>query len=41
MYSHIFDLADDYWGQDDVSTARVKIDEVIEAFRQPEQVASP
>ena len=41
MYSHIFDLADDYWGQDDVSAARVKIDEVIDAFRQTEQVASP
>lgn len=41
MYSHLFDLADDYWGQADVTTARVKIEEVIDAFRQPEQVASP
>lgn len=41
MYAHLFDLADDYWGQDDVSTARAKIDEVIDAFRQPQQVASP
>lgn len=41
MYSHIFDLADDFWGKDDVSAARVKVEEVIEAFRQPDQVASP
>ncbi|MEM6505147.1 MAG: DUF6607 family protein [Planctomycetota bacterium] len=41
MYSHIFDLADEYWGADDVSTARAKIDEVINGFRQPAQVASP
>lgn len=41
MYSHIFDLADDYWGEDDVSGARAKVKEVINAFRQPEQVASP
>ena len=41
MYSHIFDLADEYWGEEDVSTARAKVQEVIDAFRQPEQVASP
>lgn len=41
MYAHIFDLADEYWGQDDVSTARVKIDEVIDAFREPDKVALP
>lgn len=41
MYSHMFDLADDYWGQDDVSTAREKVAAVIDAFRQPEQVALP
>lgn len=39
MYSHIFDLADDYWGEKDVSTARAKVEEVINAFIQPDQVA--
>lgn len=32
MHSHIFDLADEYWGQDDVTTARAKVEEVIGAF---------
>jgi len=41
MYSHIFDLADLYWGQDDVSTVRAKVQKVIDAFMEPEQVASP
>lgn len=41
MYSHIFDLADEYWGADDVTTARAKVQTVIDAFMQPEQVASP
>ncbi|MBX2852112.1 MAG: hypothetical protein KTR15_10240 [Phycisphaeraceae bacterium] len=41
MYAHIFELADEYWGEEDVSTARAKVEEVIDAFRQPEQVASP
>lgn len=39
MYTHIFDLADEYWGEDDVTTARAKIDKVIGAFMNPEQVA--
>ncbi|MFK7788511.1 MAG: DUF6607 family protein [Phycisphaeraceae bacterium] len=41
MFTHIFDLADLYWGEEDVADARVKIDEVIDAFRQGEQVAQP
>jgi len=41
MHSHIFDLADLYWGQDDVSTVRAKVQKVIDAFMQTEQVASP
>ena len=41
MYAHIFDLADLYWGKDDVSLARAKVDEVINAFMESEQVASP
>ena len=41
MFSQIFGLADDYWGKADASTARSKVEEVIDAFRQPEQVASP
>lgn len=41
MFTHIFDLADEYWGQDDVAEARVKVEEVIDAFRTAEQVAQP
>lgn len=39
MYTYIFDLAEDYWGEEDTTTARAKIDEVIDAFMSPEQVA--
>ena len=41
MYSHIFDLADEYWGEDDVTTARAKIEEVISNFTVTDQVAGP
>jgi len=34
MYTHMFDLADLYWGKDDASEARPRINEVIAAFRQ-------
>lgn len=32
LFSHLFGLADEYWGQADVSEARPRIEEVIEAF---------
>lgn len=32
MYTHFFDLADTYWGEEDVREARPKIDELIHAF---------
>jgi hypothetical protein len=41
MFTHIFDLADLYWGEADATAARAEVEEVIEAFRKPEQVASP
>ena len=41
MYTHIFDLADLYWGQDNVAEARTQINEVIEAFLEREAVALP
>ncbi|MGB0769052.1 MAG: DUF6607 family protein, partial [Phycisphaeraceae bacterium] len=41
MYTHLFDLADLYWGQADASEARAKIDEVIRAFRETDRVAQP
>ena len=41
MHTHMFDLADLYWGEDDASAARAEIDEVIEAFLAPESVALP
>ncbi len=41
MYAHIFDLADEYWGQDDVKAARPQIQSVIDAFIKPDAVALP
>lgn len=32
LFSHLFGLADEYWGQADVSEARPRIEEVIDAF---------
>lgn len=32
MFSHLFGLADEYWGQDKVSGARPRIREVVQAF---------
>lgn len=41
MFTHIFDLADLYWGEQDATEARAKINEVIDAFMKAEQVAQP
>lgn len=41
MYSHIFDLAEEYWGKEDVSTAKAKVKEVIGQFMGDDQVAQP
>lgn len=32
LFSHLFGLADEYWGQTDASEARPRIEEIIEAF---------
>ncbi len=32
LFSHLFGLADDYWGKDQASEARPKIQEIIEGF---------
>lgn len=32
LFSHLFGLADEYWGQADVSEARPRIEEIIDAF---------
>lgn len=41
MFSHLFGLADEYWGEDDVTTARAKVEEVINNFMVADQVAQP
>ncbi|MEM1355550.1 MAG: DUF6607 family protein [Planctomycetota bacterium] len=41
MFSHIFDLADEYWGEEDPAEARAKIDAVISEFMKPDAVALP
>jgi hypothetical protein len=41
MFTHIFDLSDLYWGKEDASDARTRIDKLIESFREVEQVAQP
>ncbi|MFN3166911.1 MAG: DUF6607 family protein [Phycisphaeraceae bacterium] len=41
LFTHLFDLSDLYWGKTDAAAAREQIDEVIDAFMQPEQVAQP
>lgn len=41
MFTHMFDLADLYWGEEDVSAARPKIDEIIEAFMDVGLFAKP
>lgn len=41
LFTHLFDLSDLYWGEADATAARDKIDAILDAFMQPEQVAQP
>ena len=41
MYAHIFDLADEYWGQADASSAKAEVQKVIEAFLAENKAAQP
>ena len=41
LYTHLFDLSDLYWGEDDTRSVRPKIRRVIDAFLLSRQLAKP